>query len=323
MEPMEKYKQAFNVLHPNVIKLDIQKFAEYVPTASTQIYEKQFRELLQAVFANRAFFSDFFGGGIQAIEGVANNATAFSVKTNDMPVVIQDYNTGENVAFETGTDNSSRFGPRHEVIYLDEDVPYAWTWAIHEGIDRFTVNADFDVAVADRLDAQAQAKMLQFNTKHAAFIDASAGHTETLAAVTDEALLELFNNLSKYFTNKQTVGTKVAKVTPDVHNAIVDHAKATTGKNSSANIDSNSILMFKGFQIEELPETAFVGDSVVYAYVVGVGRAFTGINTARTIEHPDFDGVALQGAGKAGEWIPEANKAAVVKVTGPAEVPAG
>ena len=41
---------------------------------------------------------------------------------------------------------------------------------------------------------------------------------------------------------------------------------------------------------------------------------FTGINTARTVESEDFDGVALQGAGKAGEYIPEDNKKAVVKV---------
>jgi hypothetical protein len=52
-----------------------------------------------------------------------------------------------------------------------------------------------------------------------------------------------------------------------------------------------------------------------YAYIEGVGKAFTGINTARTIESEDFDGVALQGAGKAGEYILPANKKAVVKVT--------
>ena len=40
-----------------------------------------------------------------------------------------------------------------------------------------------------------------------------------------------------------------------------------------------------------------------------------GINTARTIESEDFDGVALQGAGKAGEFIPNDNKKAVVKVS--------
>lgn len=302
-------------------KMDLQRFAEYTHQSGTMIYEKEFRELLTAVFEKRAYFRDFFGGSIQALDGVANNQTAFSVKTNSMPVVIQDYNTGANVGFGTGTGSTTRFGERKEVIYLDEDVPYAWNWAIHEGIDKFTVNADFDAAVADRLEAQAEAKIAQFNMQHVNFIDASAGETMALASYSEADVLALFNDLSKLFTNNQTVGTKVAKVAPDLYNAIVDHPKASTGKNSSVNIDQNSILMFKGFAIEELPETAFKAGTVVYAYIVNVARAFTGINTARTIESEDFDGVALQGAGKAGEYIPAANKKAVVKVTAP--VPAG
>lgn len=59
----------------------------------------------------------------------------------------------------------------------------------------------------------------------------------------------------------------------------------------------------------------FQSGEVCYAYITGVGKAFTGINTARTIESEDFDGVALQGAGKAGEFILVDNKKAVVKVT--------
>ena len=43
------------------------------------------------------------------------------------------------------------------------------------------------------------------------------------------------------------------------------------------------------------------------------------INTARTIESEDFDGVALQGAGKAGEFILPDNKKAVAKATTPGE----
>jgi hypothetical protein len=58
----------------------------------------------------------------------------------------------------------------------------------------------------------------------------------------------------------------------------------------------------------------FAEGECCYAYIAGVGKAFTGINTARTIEATDFDGVAFQGAGKAGEYILPANKKAVVKV---------
>ena len=194
-------------------------------------------------------------------------------------------------------------------------MPYTWEWVFHEGIDRHTVNQDFQVAVADRLDLQAQAKVAKFNAQHSAFISSVAGKTEQIADYSEQSVLLLFNALSAYFTNIEAVGTKVAKVTPELYNAIVDHPAATIVKQSSANVDTNTILMFKGFVIEELPETMFQAGEVCYAYITGVGKAFTGINTARTIESEDFDGVALQGAGKAGEFILEDNKKAVVKVT--------
>lgn len=277
-------------------------------------YEKEFKGLLEVVFGHRAYFRDFFGGDIEALDGVKENDTAFTVKTNDMPVVIGEYNTDSDVAFEEGTSNSNRFGERKEVIYSNTDVPYSWNWAIHEGVDRFTVNNDFEAAIADRLDLQANAKIEKFNAKHSGFVSDSAG--ETIDASEHDSVLSLFNELSVYFTNAKTIGTRHAKVTPELYNEIVDHPAATTLKHSSTNVDENTIVKFKGFVIEELPEDAFQDSEVVYAYIAGVGKAFTGISTARTKESEDFDGVALQGAGLAGEYIPEDNKAAVVKVTG-------
>lgn len=279
-------------------------------------YQPQFKELLQAVFQNRAYFRDFFGGDIEALDGVQHNENAFYVKTSDIPVVVgTEYDKGEDVAFGSGTSNSTRFGERTEIIYTDTPVPYTWEWVFHEGIDRHTVNNDFQAAVADRLDLQAQAKVNQFNQAHSKFISDSAGHEEELASFSDDDVLALFNDLSNYFVNIEAVGNKAAKVTPELYNAIVDHPLATTGKHSSANVDQNSILTFKGFAIEEIPEAQLQDDDVAYAYIQGVGKAFTGINTARTIESEDFDGVALQGAGKAGEFILDDNKKAVVKVT--------
>ena len=283
---------------------------------SVRSYQPQFRELLQAVFASRAYFRDFFGGGIEALDGVQHNETAFYVKTSDIPVVVGSaYNKGENVGFGTGTGKTTRFGNRTEIIYTDTPVPYTWEWVFHEGIDRHTVNQDFQVAVADRLDLQAQAKVAKFNAQHSAFISSVAGKTEQIADYSEQSVLLLFNALSAYFTNIEAIGTKVAKVAPGLYNAIVDHPLTTTAKSSAANVDQNTILMFKGFIIEELPETMFQAGEVAYAYITGVGKAFTGINTARTIESEDFDGVALQGAGKAGEFILDDNKKAVAKVT--------
>ena len=279
-------------------------------------YQKQFKQLLQAVFKKQSYFADFFNGGIEALDGVQHNATAFSVKTSDIPVVIGDgYKKDTNVGFGTGTGSTSRFGERKEIIYTDTDVPYTWGWNFHEGIDRHTVNNDFTSAVADRLDLQAQAKVNTFNSKHAAFISGAAKKTETLADYTPEKVLELFNKLSAYYVNLEAIGTKVAAVNTTLYNAIVDHPLVTTGKHSSVNIDENGIMRFKGFQIKEIPDALFKSKEVAYVYIAGVGKAFTGINTARTIESEDFDGVALQGAGKAGEFILDDNKKAVVKVT--------
>lgn len=297
-------------------KLNLQLFAGENNDRNVRTYQKEFKGLLQAVFKKQGYFTDFFNGGIEALDGVQHNETAFYVKTSDIPVVFgEGYNEDAAVAMGAGTANTSRFGQRTEIIYTDTPVNYTWGWNFHEGIDRHTVNNGFDVAVADRLDLQAQAKTRMFNTKHSAFIASSAGETKTLAAYTNEDVLALFNELSKYFINIHAVGEKVAKVNADLYNAIVDHALTTTGKGSAANIDTNGIVKFKGFTIEEIPEDVMQEGVVAYAYIKGVGKAFTGITTTRTIESEDFDGVALQGAGKAGEYIPEDNKKAVVKVT--------
>ena len=278
-------------------------------------YQLDFKKMLQAVFKKQSYFADFFGGGIEALDGVQNNETAFYVKTSDIPVVVGTYNADEDAAFGSGTGNSSRFGNRTEVIYTNTPVNYSWGWNWHEGIDRHTVNNNMEAAVADRLELQARAKTQLFNAKHGAFISASAEKTVALSGYTADAVLALFNELSKYFTDIEAVGTRKAKVTSDLYNAIVDHPLMTSAKGSSANIDENGVAKFKGFIIEEVPAALFATGECCYAYIEGVGKAFTGINTARTIESEDFDGVAFQGAGKAGEYILPDNKKAVCKVT--------
>lgn len=298
-------------------KLNLQLFAagenNNMPARS---YQKDFKELLQVVFRKQAYFADFFGGGIEALDGVSNKEDAFYVKTSDIPVVVGSaYNKEENTAFGTGTGSSSRFGERKEIVYSDIPVKYTWEWTFHEGIDRHTVNNDLDVAVADRLELQARAKTSAFNNAHGKFISSSAAKTVSIASYASDAILTAFNELSAYFNNIEAIGTKKAKVNSSMYNAIVDHPLSTTSKNSNANIDENSVLKFKGFIIEEVPDGLFQDEECCYAYVEGVAKAFTGINTARTIESEDFDGMALQGAGKAGEFILPDNKKAVAKVT--------
>lgn len=277
-------------------------------------YGLEFSELITAIFEKRSYFRDFFGGTIETLDGVSNGAKAFTIKTSDIPVVVNQYDTTATTAFGTGTGNSTRFGQRTEIIYVNTDVEYTWNWAIHEGIDRFTVNADLDAAIADRLDLQAQAKISEFNAHHGAFIATNAGKTITEDTT---SIVNTFNELSEYFTNIEAIGRKIANVTPDIYNKIVDSNLSTLEKRSDIDIKENTVRMFKGFEIKETPAAQFAQGDCVYAYVFGVGKAFTGINTVRTIESEDFDGVALQGAGKAGEFIPNDNKKAVVKVKRP------
>ena len=297
-------------------KFDLQLFAagdnNDLPARS---YQLEFKRLLQAVFKKQSYFADFFGGSIEAMDGIQENETAFYVKTSDIPCVCgTGYDKTATKAFGTGTGNSSRFGSRTEIIYTNTPAKYTWGWNFHEGIDRHTVNNDFAAAIADRLELQARAKTKAFNDAHGKFISQNAGHSETLVDYTDDNVLVLFNALSKYYNNIEAVGTKRAKVCADLYNAIVDHKLTTTSKGSVANIDENGVVKFKGFLIEEVPDDLFQAGEVAYVYIDGVGKAFTGINTARTIESEDFDGVALQGAGKAGEFILPDNKKAVCKV---------
>lgn len=277
-------------------------------------YQLEFKRLLQAVFRKMSYFADFFGGEVEALDGVQENETAFYVKTSDIPVVVgASYDKTATKAFGTGTGNSSRFGNRTEVTYTNTPVKYTWEWVFHEGIDRHTVNNDLDAAVADRLELQARAKTARFNTQHAKFISDSAKKTLTIEGYTADNVLKLFDDLSAYFNNIEAVGTKVAKVNSSLYNAIVNHPLMTTSKNSAASVADNEVAKFKGFLVAEIPDGYFQTDECCYAYITGIGKAFTGINTARTIESEDFDGVALQGAGKAGEYILPDNKKAVAK----------
>src|SRR5690625_6483809 len=92
---------------------------------------------LGGVLPPRAYSLGFFGGIIAALDGVQHNETAFHVKTSDIPVVVgTEYNKDANTAFGTGTGNSTRFGPRTEIIYTDTPVPYTWEWVYHEEIGR-------------------------------------------------------------------------------------------------------------------------------------------------------------------------------------------
>ncbi|WP_437788557.1 phage capsid protein [Lacticaseibacillus paracasei] len=268
-------------------------------------YQKQFIGLMQTVFGVQSTFTPTFGA-LQAIDGVQNNAIAFSVKANDVPVAVGTYNTDPNVAFGTGTSNSNRFGPMKEIIYGDIDVPYSFGWSFNEGIDQLTVNNDLNAAVADRLNLQAQAKTRLFNSKLGAYLVASAA--ADLGAVDD--VNKVFEAASERYTDLEVVVPVRAYVTAEVYNAIIDHQLVTSAKGSAVNIDENGIVRFRDIIVTKTPTRYMDGKSIIFA-PDNVGRAFTGINVVRTIQSENFAGVALQGAGKAGQWISDDNRQAI------------
>jgi hypothetical protein len=270
-----------------------------------RLYQKQFIGLMQTVFGVQSTFTPTFGA-LQALDGIQNNAIAFSVKANDVPVAVGTYNTDPNVAFGSGTSNSNRFGPMKEIIYGDIDVPYSFGWSFNEGIDQLTVNNDLNAAVADRLNLQAQAKTRMFNSKLGAYLVASAA--ADLGAVTD--VNTVFEAASERYTDLEVVVPVRAYVTAEVYNAIIDHQLVTTSKGSAVNIDENGIMRFRDIAVTKTPTRYMAGKSIIFA-PDNIGRAFTGINVVRTIQSENFAGVALQGAGKAGQWISDDNRQAI------------
>lgn len=276
---------------------------------ATQLFADRFVQLLPAVFKAQAAFTGVFGD-LQAVDGVSDSDTAMRVKTNDLPVVLGTYSTDPNVAFGTGTANSSRFGQMTEVIYKDVAVPYSDPWALHRGLDRFTVNADLDSAVSTELERAAQAEVRKLNAQLGAYLVSHAA--SDLGSVDD--VVALFDKADEQMTELEVNVPVSAYVAPDVYNKIIDNTLTTTGKRSSVNIDTNGVIEFKGFKVFKVASKYLVnGDKTVKAVFApdGIGRAFAGISTLRAIEAIDFDGIELQGAGKVGQYISDENLKAV------------
>jgi hypothetical protein len=272
--------------------------------------------MLQDIFESKSAFLRAFGGEIQTIEGAEADSNFLNLKISDTDVVIQNYNTGENVGFGTGTGSTSRFGPRKEVKSVDVQVPFDTPLAIHEGIDSYTVNDIPEQVVAERLALHAVAWAENYDAVMSKELSDNADETLT-GELTEEGVTKLFADARKKFVNNKVSNSVawVAYVNADIYNFLIDSKLATTDKNSSANIDEQSIYKFKGFVLVELPDDKFQEGEQAYFVADNVGVAGIGIPVARTMDSEDFAGVALQGAGKLGKYIPEKNKKAILKAT--------
>lgn len=281
-----------------------------------KLYTTQYAGIVPSIFEAKSAYLRVFGGAIQTIQGAEADEDFLKLKISDTDVVIQEYSTDPDVAFGTGTGNSNRFGPRKEVKSIDATVEFDQPLAIHEGIDKFTVNDIPDQVVAERLALHAVAWAERYDEVMLDTISGFANRTLT-GELSEDGVTDVFVEARKHFVNNKVSKNInwVAFVTPDVYNFLIDSNLATTAKNSSANVDTQTLYQFKGFILEELSDDKFKEGEQIYFAAENVGVAGLGIPVTRAIDSEDFAGVALQGAGKLGKYIPEKNRVAILKAT--------
>ncbi|CDZ74861.1 hypothetical protein ING2D1G_0702 [Peptoniphilus sp. ING2-D1G] len=279
-----------------------------------KIYTKEYSGLLQNIFVVKQHFLRTFGGKLQVKDGITNKDDFLDLKISDTDVVIQNYDMGENVAFGIGTGSTNRFGNRKEIKSVDKQVEYEAPLAIHEGVDNFTVNDNADQVIQERAGLHAEAWVEKLNAWLGKALSDEAGKTLS-GTLSEDGISKLFADAHKEFVNNKVskdIGW-VAYVNADVYNFIMDHKLATTAKGSSANIDNQTVLKFKGFILEELADSYFQEDEQVIFAADNVGVVGVGIEVYRMLDSEDFAGVAIQAAAKYGKYIPEKNKKAILK----------
>lgn len=280
-------------------------------------FTKQYAGMLPDLFAKKSAFLRSFGGVLQVKDGVNENDTFMELKVSDTDVVIQNYSTDPNVGFGTGTGNTSRFGQRKEVKSVKKQVSYDAPLAINEGIDDFTVNDIKDQVIAERLALHGVAWAQRVDGLLGKLLSDSASETLNAKLIDEASVTKLFSDAHKKFVNNNvsTVVPWVAYVNADVYDLLIDSKLATTAKNSSANVDEQTLYKFKGFILSELPDAKFQSGEGAYFVADNVGVAGVGIQVTRAMDSEDFAGTALQAAAKYGKYLPDENKKAILKAT--------
>lgn len=274
-------------------------------------FEKRFLKVLPSVFEVQRKFGRAFSD-LQVLDGIAENKTAMTVKTSDLAIVINQYDT---TAIADEKDSNNRFGKLQEVIYANTDVEYDVPLSTNVLLDVATVNNDFDFAVADQLIKAAEAYTIEMNTADGKFFSDNAEIEEELADLSDAETERVLNALSAEYINLEVAVDVTMYVRPDLYGALVDSRLATSGKNSSVSIDENGLYWFKGFRIEPTPARYFVEDDVAYLVPDGVALPFIGISLARAIEDSKYAGLILQTLSKGGRYVLDDNKKAIAKVS--------
>lgn len=153
------------------------------------------------------------------------------------------------------------------------------------------------------------------NKKIGKFLSTNAGETKELAKLDEASIQKLFNQVNVYVVNTEINAPIKCYVRAQVYNAIIDMASTNKSKGSNINLDSNGLLKYKNIELIVVPEQYFENNVVAIFSPDGIVIPFIGIETARTVEAEDFDGVKLQAAAKGGTFVLDDNKKAIIKVT--------
>lgn len=274
---------------------------------TTKIYTKQFKEMLPVLFKAKSHFVHSFGE-LDIIDGIRNNAKAFTVKVSDMDVIVNDYDTTKAI-------DGGRLGKMQEIISTDIEVDYEATKSINEAVDIATVNDNIDQIAAERMEKQSAAIAKLIDISAGNQLSTKAGKTFT-GDLTEDDIVTVFNGVSNLFTQNE-VDTDILKrayITSDIYNFLVDSKLATTAKNSDVNIDGNVLYRFKGFLLHEVPDARFVKGENAYFSADHIGKVFAGFNEYRMLtENTDFFGAAFQSLVKYGSFVPDGNSKAIAK----------
>ena len=274
-------------------------------------YALQLVALLPTVFETERKFGRSFSE-LQVLDGVAENKTAFTVKTNDQAIVVNNY---DKTAIVDAKDSNNRFGKLQEIIYTNEDVKYDVPLSTNVLLDATTVNTRLELAVAENLIRTASEYTTQMNIADGKFFSDVAQIVEDIADLSDASTEALLNKLSAAYIDLEVSVDVTMYCKPELYGALVDSRLATSGKNSSVSIDANGLYWFKGFRIEAVPSKYFEEGDVAYLVPDGVAVPFVGISLARTIEDSKYAGLILQTLSQGGRFVLDDNKKAIGKVT--------
>lgn len=292
---------------------------------ATKIYTTKVAGQLPNLFARRSAFMRAFGGDLQVITGDEYNNKFLKLKTEDTEVVIQDYNTGANVAFGTGTSNSSRLGPMREVKSTNEEVEFEAPQVINEGIDFHTANDNIDTVASKRLALHSNALVLSYEKIMGKELSEKASENLSVK-LTEESVVKAFNSAYSSFINNEVSDTVnwIAYVTSEVASVLTDSKLTVKEKSSNVNVGNNTVDKFKNFEIVVIPESKFQEGEIIYFTAEDVGVAGVALKEARAMDdHPDFFGIVVQSSAKFGKFIPARNSKAIIKATLAEEIPKG